>query len=487
MAVPTLLYSGMLMTENAFYPRSCSPRSRCACGSSGPTGKRPAFVLGAALLAYLTRAQAVAILPALAVAPFLVSGRRALREFRWFFAAGAGAVLLVVVVQLARGASVFGVFGAYEVAGTSTLHGGGRLALAALPLGGADPLARRRPVRGADRARADDARPAASRPRVPRGCRDARRSALVLEVATFASEQSLRVEERNMVYVAPLFLIALLLWIERGCPRPPLIAVPAAIAAVALPVALPYTKLIGLPAVSDTPALLRDLVDRAPVGGIGNLRWVVLVAGLAICAVFLFVPRRYALVLPLLVFLYFGISQKPIEGKYRQTSILDLFQGITAAHPDWIDRAVGRDAQVTLIWSGNTDKYSVWENEFFNRSVRHFYYTSAPLAGDLPEKPLTTDKQTRPDARSGRQGRARAVRAHGRVGRRRRAGRRAGRAQGDRPAADRRAAAPGLPRGRPLPAGHLVGPRPSRTRGSAVAADRSPSSCRATRRSSRSR
>ena len=43
---------------------------------------------------------------------------------------------------------------------------------------------------------------------------------LVLEVAAFASDQSLRVEERNMFYVAPLFLIALLLWIERGAPRP---------------------------------------------------------------------------------------------------------------------------------------------------------------------------------------------------------------------------------------------------------------------------
>ena len=26
--------------------------------------------------------------------------------------------------------------------------------------------------------------------------------------------------------------------------------------------------------------------------------------------------------------------------------------------------------------------------------MRHFYYTSSPLAGDLPEKPLTTDKQS---------------------------------------------------------------------------------------------
>src|SRR5262249_757273 len=118
------------------------------------------------------------------------------------------------------------------------------------------------------------------------------------------------------------------------------------------------------------------------------------VASLGAVLLFLFVPVRYSLVVPLLVFAYFGVSQKPIEGKYRQTSILDLFQGITAAHPDWVDRAVGHDAAVTLVWSANTGKSSVWENEFFNRSVRHFYYTSSPLQGDLPEKPLTTDAET---------------------------------------------------------------------------------------------
>lgn len=197
-----------------------------------------------------------------------------------------------------------------------------------------------------------------------------------------------------MFYVAPLFLTALMLWVERGCPRPRLVAYPSAAAAVALVTVLPYTKLIGLPAVSDTSALVALWSVAPSFGGISNLHWVVLVASLGACLLFLLVPARYALVLPLLVFVYFGVSQKPIEGKYRQTSILDLFQGITAAHPDWVDRAVGRDAEVALIWSGNTDKYSVWENEFFNRSVRRFYYTSSPLEGDLPEKPLSSDPQT---------------------------------------------------------------------------------------------
>src|SRR5262249_50840306 len=217
---------------------------------------------------------------------------------------------------------------------------------------------------------------------------------LVLEVAAFASEHTLRVAERNMFYVVPFFLIALLLWIERGAPRPTLPVAIAVVAAVVLPTLLPYKKLIGLPAVSDTPALL-PLWSLADSGvGISNLRWVVLAGAVAACALLLLVPRRYALVLPLLVFAYFWVSQKPIEAKWRETSKLDLYQGIANPHPDWVDRAVGRNADVTLIWSGNTDKYSVWENEFFNGSVRRFYYTTSPLEGDLPEQPLAIDPKT---------------------------------------------------------------------------------------------
>ncbi len=393
MSVPTLLFAGMLMTENAFYPAFLLAALAMVVWLERPDVKRTGLLFAAVLLAYLTRAEAVAILPALATAPFLVSGRRALSEFRWFFAAGTAAVALVAVVQVARGASVFGVFGAYEVAGHAgyTAAGVSRwllyhweeliLSLGVVPFAALAVLALT--MRG--------------RPRPERAFLAGAVTLsfwLVLEVAAFASEQSLRVEERNMFYVAPLFLTALCLWVERGCPRPPLAAAPAVAAAVALPAALPYTKLIGLPAVSDTTALL-PLWSLAPsVGGIPNLRWVVLGAGLAACALFLLLPRRYALVLPLLVLAYFAVSQKPIEGKYRRTSILDLFQGITAPHPDWIDRAVGGDADVTLVWSGNTDKYSIWENEFFNRSVRRFYYTSTPLAGDLPEQPLTADRAT---------------------------------------------------------------------------------------------
>jgi len=111
----------------------------------------------------------------------------------------------------------------------------------------------------------------------------------------------------------------------------------------------------------------------------------------AACALFLAVPRRYALVLPLLVLAYFAVSQKPIEGKWRTASLNSLFIGITNPHRDWIDRRVGSDADVAAIWSGNTDRYAIWENEIFNRSVGTVYDLGASLGGGLPETPLTVE------------------------------------------------------------------------------------------------
>jgi hypothetical protein len=392
-AVPATLYAGMLMTENAFYPALVLASLATVLWLERPTPGRTVLVLAAAVLAFLTRAEAIALVPALVTAPFLVCGRRALREYRLFFGVGGAVAVLVVVVQAARGASPLGILGAYEVASHTSYTAGGvskwllyhwadlDLELGILPF--AALLLLLLGSRG--------------RPRQERVFLAAAASIsfwLVLEVAAFASEQSLRIEERNMFYVAPFFLIALLVWVERGAPRPPAPAAAAAVAAAALPAVLPLKSLIGLPAVSDTPSLLPLWSLSSSYVGIGNIRLVVILAAAAAGIVFLVLPRRLVILLPLLVFAYFVVSQKPMEAKYRQTSILDLFAGITAPHPDWIDRAVGRDADVAAIWSGNTDRYSIWENEFFNRSLRGFYYTQQPLAGDLPETPLTIDRHT---------------------------------------------------------------------------------------------
>jgi hypothetical protein len=69
-------------------------------------------------------------------------------------------------------------------------------------------------------------------------------------------------------------------------------------------------------------------------------------------------------------------------------SVGTLFAGIKVAHRDWIDRAVGHDADVSVLWSGSGDVHTVWENEFFSRSVRRVYDLNGPTPGGLPETAL---------------------------------------------------------------------------------------------------
>src|SRR5204863_1686180 len=137
---------------------------------------------------------------------------------------------------------------------------------------------------------------------------------LVLEVAAFASLPTVhRVEERNMFYLAPLFFTALLLWIDRGLPRPPRLAVPAVVAAVALPALLPYASLIGVQIQSDTLELLPWWWLQDHWIALGQVRWAVLACATVLGVVFLRLPRRLALVLPVLVLAYYAITLGPIE------------------------------------------------------------------------------------------------------------------------------------------------------------------------------
>jgi len=197
-----------------------------------------------------------------------------------------------------------------------------------------------------------------------------------------------------MFYVAPLFLIALLVWIERGLPRGTVWATAAIILAAALPGALPYSSLIGLNAISDTIALLPLgwLVEQGL--GLDDVGLVVVFVCAALGLLFLFVPRRYALVLPALVLVYFAVSQAAIQAKYQHESLESLFGGIVNPNRDWIDRAVGSGAKVAVVWTGHTDKFTIWENEFFNRSVGPVYATGPSLPGDLPETKVTIDPRT---------------------------------------------------------------------------------------------
>ena len=218
-AVPSMVYTGTLMTENAFYPIFLAAALALVLMLERPTWQRQLLVLGIALVAFATRAQAIALFPAILTAPLLL-GRRGLRPL------------------------------------PRPLRDGGRRRRRRGRRRGARAAARRSRCSAPTRRRAPSTT-APARWRSGRSgtwpgststsasipfaaflvlCLEWRRLDgpqrafmagtgtlalwLWLEVSAFASIPTVqRIEERNLFYVAPFFLIALLLWARLGAPR----------------------------------------------------------------------------------------------------------------------------------------------------------------------------------------------------------------------------------------------------------------------------
>jgi hypothetical protein len=124
-----------------------------------------------------------------------------------------------------------------------------------------------------------------------------------------------------------------------------------------------------------------------------QLRWAALAVGLAAGALFLWLPRRYALVLPALVAGFFVLTAFVAEdGRHgiHQASLGKRWAGIHNQHADWLDRAVGGSASIAYLRTGGASDEALWENEFFNRSLGPVYATDRTRHPDpLPETAVT--------------------------------------------------------------------------------------------------
>ena len=103
---------------------------------------------------------------------------------------------------------------------------------------------------------------------------------------------------------------------------------------------------------------------------------------LTLCAVgaaivFVLVPRRFALVLPVAVLVYLFLFGRSLEHQMRATSGGVLVSGITVRR-EWIDERVGPEAQVAALVTGATNPRIVPEDEFFNRSLHPVYVVGLP-------------------------------------------------------------------------------------------------------------
>ena len=402
-AVPSMAYTGTLMSENAFYPAFLLAAWTLLRALDEPTLGRQLVLLGACGAVTLVRVQGLAVALAALTAPALLwlIARRSLRPFLPLYAISAGGALLVLAAQLARGASISSLFGAYAVVGEESYDLAEVVRFAFWHLAELDLYVGIVPL-AAFLLLAALARSLEPRLQAFVAATAALAFWTILVVAAFASRFAAAIVERNMFVVAPLLFTALLVWIHRGAPRPAAAATIAAADAAVLPALIPYDRFLQLKVRSDTLAIvpLWNVQDEV---GLPRLDDVVLLAGLAAAAAFLFLPRRWLVALPVAVLAYFALAVHPITAGphgMERAAYGALYEGIRTGDRNWIDDAAG-DEDVSVLWTNRTHHFTSQMNEFFSRSVGPVYTLGGPMPGGFPETPVTVDEATgevrRPD------------------------------------------------------------------------------------------
>lgn len=395
LSMPGFMYTAEFVTENAFVPAMVLACFALAVAIERPRLLTQGLALGAIALAVAIRLQGVILLlvlptaiglELLLVAVATAPGERrqaALERLRKFWpslaAVGLG-VLAYVVYELGRGASLSSGFGVYERVTNAhysfrpalrwiVYHFGelglsvGLIPLSALIL--LFGLACRRATAPSAAERAFLAVSAAAV------------FWIVVQVGTFASHFSLRVEDRNMFNVAPLLFLALAVWLARGLPRPPALTGAAVAVPLAFLVALPYQSLISSQALfTDTFGLIPLYRLQLLHTGPGDLPVVVGLAALAAGILFASVPRRWArLAAPIAIAAFLVYSSRSVYNQVTFIGDSTRHAGGLVGDPSWIDHAIGKDSRAEFLYTTDIDRnqHMLWQAEFWNRSVRRVF------------------------------------------------------------------------------------------------------------------
>ena len=405
--LPAALYANLIMTESAFLPAFLLSLLLAALALEHPTPMRQVLAIISIGLPVAIRAQGVVLVPILLTALLLkvlldarASGRisfgslrAGLRTYVVTLAVVGGAALAYIALKLVQGHGLSSGLSAYsgaaqahyslrDVARWSVLH------LAELVFAvGVIPASALIVLAGLAWA-------------VPRATQPRERVFLALTVATtfwmvllvgaFASRYSLRIEERNMFYAEPLLLLAFVIWLDKGLPRPPRLTAAAVVVPAALLLSLPLESLFNLSLLGDTPGLIPLMRVAAHLKeGIDAVRVLLALGVLAAGVFFVLVSRRWGVVLaPIGIALFLVFSS---------VTVLKAWQGQAGATHDsqgtndlsWIDKTIGSGADAAFLFTPDfqADPHPLLQSEFWNRSVRRVFLLDASDPNGYPAIP----------------------------------------------------------------------------------------------------
>jgi len=398
LALPGLAYSGLIMTEVAFYPVMTLAAWALATALARPTRRNQVVLVAAIATATATRLQAVVLVPVLLTALAVKCGfDRSWRTARRFGAVLAGLALLAAAWsawQLRGGGSWSKLFGGYQTAGETSYELGEAAKYIAYHAGSALLLTGIVPLCALALLVLDAATGREEREEVRAYLAVAASLVvwLVVEVGVFASRHVLGLAERDLLSLAPITFVGFALWLARGGPRRRLSTSIVALLA-ALPVlALPVKDFIAESTLHNAFTLipLYRLQVREP--GV-NLELVVFGGATAIIAAFALLPRRSLILLPLALLLAGGAASLAAGRYVREAAELQQ-RKIVGPDRRWVDRVV--DEPVAYLYNGDFYWNAVWEIGFWNRSIERVYdLPRTTVPGPMPQ----TRVHVRPDGR----------------------------------------------------------------------------------------
>ena len=400
--VPGMGYTGMVMTENAFYPAFAVTALFCILAIQRQRVAYQVLAFAGGILCFEVRAQGAVVVAAYLVAVLLfivleagaaVSGNRlpALRREvaafwpTWGIAILGGAVALAMMQ--ARGRSLSSLLGAYSITADDrsryqlkpiadwfVLHVaeldlwlGVVPVVALLVLAG---IACSRTGTRAERAFIAFAIPAIL--------------AMAVVVAAFVVFANVgRIEDRNLFYVGIFPLIAMCWWGERRLVRQqPRWTMLALVIAAVLPMIIPFGSLLNQSAVSDTFGLFIPFAINSRLLDATMTTWLVAAGTIVAAALVVFVPERRSAFVIIVVASFFLATGIAVDRRTDKASAA----AVSISDPqNWVDEAVGADTGVKVVYPGGTDPMRIWQAEFFNRSVGDVLTIGTPLAGGLPD------------------------------------------------------------------------------------------------------
>ena len=403
---PLMLYSGFEMSESLAYPLCLFAFWTMLRTIRRPSVANDALLLAAIALASAARLQLVVLVPAALTAILLVGllrpepalgrlrrVRQAISAHRLLFGV-CGAALVLALARAAMNGGNLPLAGRYSNVGTAHADAGRVIALFFEHLAGLDFAVGVIPF-----AAALLAGWALFRFGFPRPALDFASVAVaaafwvVLEVAydaaAFDATKNLpharpgfvdlpRIHERYLIYLVPLFLVALLAVFDLRRPRFPLSRRVVGCAAVAalLPALIPFGTVINgtnpaesfsLLVFGQTESGMTSAVQHATTLAVALSTIVAVVYVLATSRL---LPPATSLVLTAVVFL--GLSALELG---RQVTPLSRTTTGLPARADWVDQVVGTRARVSIVSGPGVSMDAVRETVYWNASIARAYYT----------------------------------------------------------------------------------------------------------------